>query len=226
MHRLFKLILFLVFFAATLARAAPSAQELEWFDRDDDQIFKSINAGSLVFLTKPPKELVHHHHNTLIILPETLQTGWGKLAQCHEHLDTFPSAQIVYNAERVRNIKITVKSNIELAWVEGSSIQLKNVGQNARLCMTAESRVLSRLDDGTFVIRSGPFMRKFLDGYFPMRVSMVIKLPPGLEFVSISPPEQAGFHVMRRPNGIDFDTWFEGRLKTEIHLQYKPVSPP
>ena len=56
--------------------------------------------------------------------------------------------------------------------------------------------------------------------------AMVIKLPPGLEFVSISPPEQPGFHVMRRPNGIDFDTWFEGRLRTEIRLQSKPVHLP
>ena len=95
---------------------------------NDDKFPFMSNEGKLVFLTKPPKEIVHHHHNTLIILPETLQTGWGKLAQCHEHLDTFPSAQIVYNAERVRNIEITAQKNIELAWVQGPTIQLKNVG--------------------------------------------------------------------------------------------------
>lgn len=194
------------------------SEDDSWLQDDPRAIFDAINEGELSFLQKPPMKLVHHHHNTLTVLPESLKTGWVKLEQCHENLDLFPSAQIVYNKDKVRNIKLVSYKNIGEAWVEGSSVQLTDIKADARLCMEAESRALTAQKDGSFIMKSGPFMRKFLDGYFPMRVSMDVILPDSLHFVSIEPEEQKGFKVVKNKLGINIDTWFEGRLTTRIHL--------
>jgi len=191
----------------------------DWFGQDPQETFNAINEGELSFLEKPPQNPVHHHHNTLIVLPESIETGWVNLVQCHENLDRFPSAQIVYNKDKVRNIILTSQKNIGHAWVEGPSVQLTNVKKDARLCIKAETRALIAQSDGSFIMKNGPFMRKFLDGYFPMRVSMNIKLPKGMSFVSIEPKEQKGFTVVKGKQGIHFDAWFEGRLTTRIHLK-------
>lgn len=195
------------------------SEDDSWFEKDPEAIFNAINEGELSFLDKAPEKPVHHHHNTLIVLPESIQTGWVKLEQCHENLDLFPSAQIVYNKDKVRNIKLTAQKNIGHAWVEGPSVQLTDIKQGARVCIEAESRALIAQSDGSFIMKSGPFMRKFLDGYFPMRVSMNVKLPKGMHFVSIEPEEQKGFRVIKGKQGIHFDAFFEGRLITKIHLK-------
>lgn len=193
----------------------------DWFDEDPEAVYNGINEGKLDFLDKPVKKPVHHHHNTLIILEDSIKTGWIKLVQCHENLDEFPSAQIVYNKNKVRGIVLTSQKNIGKAWVEGPSIQLKDIKANARVCIEAESRALWPQSDGTYLMTSGPFMRKFLDGYFPMRVSMDIKLPPSLTFVSIEPAEQKGFKVVHGKQGIHFDAWFEGKLVTKVRFKYQ-----
>ena len=64
--------------------------------------------------------------------------------------------------------------NIEQSWVEDNTVQLRNVQENARLCVQAWTRALKSNGDGSYSLRNGPFMRRFLDGYYPMRVSMQI----------------------------------------------------
>ena len=56
----------------------------DWFDEDPEAVYNGINEGKLDFLDKPSKTPVHHHHNTLIILEDSIKTGWVKLVQCHE----------------------------------------------------------------------------------------------------------------------------------------------
>ena len=204
--------------------AAPEADEPDWFDEDPDAIFNTINEGRLTFLEKLPDKPVHHHHNTLIVREDSIQTGWVKLIQCHENLDEFPSAQIVYNRNKIRNIRLTSFKNIGKAWVEGSSVQLKNIAAHASLCIEAESQALRPQADGSYLMKNGPFMRKFLDGYFPMRVSMEIKLPDKLVFVAIEPKEQKGFRVVKGKQGIHFDAWFEGKLETRIQFQLQTTN--
>ncbi len=205
-----------------LCLAADDTDEPDWFDEDPDAIFNAINEGQLTFLEKPPEKPVHHHINTLIVQTDSVRSGWVNLIQCHKHLDIFPSAQIVYNRNKVRNITLTSYQNIEQAWVEGPSIQLKNISENASLCIKAESRALWPQADGSYLLKNGPFMRKFLDGYFPMKVSMNINLPDNLVFTAIEPKEQNGFKVNKTKQGISFDAWFEGKLKTSIRLQLLP----
>ncbi len=208
-------------FAPVSTGAELSEKTIEaWLnDEIEDLPNTNINEGKLRFLSSPPKKKVHHHHNTFIIHDRSLENGWIKILQCHENLDPFPKAQVVYNKDKIRNLKVMRALNIGKAWVENATVQLRNVGKNAYLCIQADSRALSRNADGSFTLTNGPFMRRFLDGFFPMRVSMDLKLPGKLKFVSISPKQQQGFRVNKTPHGIHFDAWFEGKLYTRIRLK-------
>ena len=89
---------------------------------------------------------------------------------------------------KVKQIKIVSSKNIEQAWIEGNSVQLINISEKAELCVEAVSRALIANKDGSFSLRNGPFMRRFLDGYYPMHVSMqVLYSGTGLQLASVSP---------------------------------------
>ena len=206
------------------AQTAANVED-DWFKEDPQVAFDAINDGELNFLQTPPRESVHHHQNTLIVDKSSLRDGWVKLQQCHENLDEFPSAQIVYNKIKVKNIRITEYTNIERAWVEDSSVQLKHIAPKAKLCIEADTRALWPQADGSFEMRNGPFMRKFLDGYFPMRVTIDIELPENLEFSSMTPIEQPGLKVDSNNQSIRIDTWFEGKLITRIKFRESSQPP-
>lgn len=220
-----RLLAFLVLLIhATLAAAQqPTRQELEdWFNAPPDPSAANVNEGELVFLTRPPGKPVHHHHNQLTINDSTVRDGWAKLVQCHENLDKVPATQIVFREDRVHDLKVLSYSGIEKAWVEGASVQLRGIGDSAKICLEVQSKVLYKQPDGTFHIANGPFMRRFLDGYYPMRVSMeVIVHSKKLRFMDITPAKQQGFKVSIAPKLVSFDAWFEGRLNTL--LRFKPI---
>ncbi len=191
----------------------------------DDSFFppeaetKDVNEGSLVFLARPPQDKVHTHRNRIILSTASLQHGWASLYQCHESLDSVPAAQIVYDDTRIRQLQVASVTGIGRAWVEGHTIQLEDVSETAGLCIEAESRVVHRLGGDRFMVRNGPFMRRFLDGYYPMHVSLNIQLPPGDWQLETSQPRvQPGFNVISRPDGLSADAWFEGKLVTEFYF--------
>ena len=200
----------------------PSMAELErWLESDElmppSVSTEQVNEGTLVFLTQRPARQVHHHQNHLVIDADSLLNGWVRLKQCHDNLDRVPRAQIMYNRERIRELQIITSGNIEQSWVEGNSVQLRNVQENARLCVQAWTRALKSNGDGSYSLRNGPFMRRFLDGYYPMRVSMQIDYAAsGLQLIAMDPSRQQGFDVTEQDGSLAFDAWFEGRLKTEF----------
>jgi len=221
-HLLVSMILLLMVSILTTSAARSQAdknEEEDWFVEHPDAIYDAINEGELTFLDKPPDTPAHHHHNTIIVLKSSIETGWVKLLQCHDNLDIFPRLQIVYNKDKIRDLRITKQKNIGGARVEGHTVQLTDVNSNARLCVEAESRALIAQQDGTLVLQNGPFMRKFLDGYFPMHVSIDIKLPANLSFIAIEPGEQKGFKVIKGNQSLHLDAWFEGRLVTRIRFK-------
>lgn len=199
--------------------ANPSPGDGPDFPAFDAASAANVNEGELRFLETPPGKAVHHHHNTVIITDRSLDDGWTGLRQCHENLDQVSALEIVFNPDRIRNLQVESFHGVQRAWVEGASVQLRHVGPGARVCLRAEGRALRDNGDGTFSLASGPFMRKFLDGYYPMRVSMTVRvLTSQIRFLQIDPPSQKGFRVMERPGEVSFDTWFEGRLTTEIRF--------
>jgi len=199
--------------------AMPDAGTL-LFD-DFEERARRVNDGELVFLATPPDRPVHHHLTRLEITAEGLDSGWVLLQQCHDRIDRVPSAQIVYQPGKLRRLEIAGYRNIESAWVEGDSVQLRNVAADAQLCVVAETRALHDLGGGRYELRNGPFMRQFLDGYFPMHVSLEVKYPEGLELVDIEPPAQPGLDIRQSERWVGLDAWFEGRLSTAIRFRVR-----
>ncbi|HDP90031.1 MAG TPA: alpha/beta hydrolase [Thioalkalivibrio sp.] len=192
----------------------------DWLNDDSEFRALAVNDGELKFIDEPKGKPVHHHHNRIELFDTSLDDGWVGLVQCHENLDAVRRAQVVYNEHRSRGLEVTSFENIGRAWVEGATVQLEDVGQRARLCVRAETLALEANEDGSYSLRNGPFMRRFLDGYYPMRVSMDIRVPEQyLRFAGTQPPRQDGFDVWSTPEGVQINAWFEGRLHTEVRFQ-------
>lgn len=194
-----------------------AAAEDDWFFEDFEARIEAVSEGELRFLETPPAKKVHHHENRVGIDAASLEHGWVDLQQCHANLDAVPRLEVLFRAGGIEHLKIVSTHNIGSARVEGPSIQLTDVGRQARLCLSARSQALRRNGDGVYVLRNGPYMRRFLDGYYPMRVEMKVTYPCGmLEFVASAPEGQPGFELERTECGVAYDTWFEGRLRTEL----------
>ena len=195
---------------------------LAWSSDPDELFFKGtadVNEGELRFLTAPPDRPVHHHYNRITILDSSLEDGWVRLDQCHQNLDAVPDAQVTYREGRIRGLRVTRVENIERAWAEEHSVQLRNVQRGAQLCVEAETLALSRNGEGGYSLSNGPYMRRFLDGFYPMRVSMTVKLDTGkLRFVESIPGDQPGFTLRQQGNEVGYDTVFEGILTTVLRF--------
>ena len=106
---------------------------------------------------------------------------------------------------------------MDAAWVENNNVQLKGVHDNAVLCIQAWTKALVKTAEGNYRMSNGPFMRKFLDGYYPLHVSINVNYKEtDLKLVQIEPIAQNGFTVTRSIKNINMDAWFEGRLKTKL----------
>lgn len=222
MGRFFRMILLLagVVLAGNAVAREPTQQEIDdWFNDDSSQRIAAVNEGQLVFLRQPPAKPVHHHSNIMTIDDAAVASGWVELRQCHEHLDKVPATQIVFREDRVRDLEIASSRGIGRVWVDGASVQLRDVGPGARLCLRVMSHALIKNADGTYHVNSGPFMRRFLDGYYPMHVSMDVRLRTDrLRYLDITPAKQDGLEVSAGPHEVKFDAWFEGRLRTLIRF--------
>lgn len=195
-----------------------TAQELDaWFN---GKSISEVNEGELIFLTEPPRKPVHHHQNRIRITEDSLTSGWTELEQCHDNLDAVPRAQITFREGFIRNLRVVASHAIEEAWVEGPSVQLREVHPGARLCLAAQTRALNNSGNGYYTLNNGPYMRKFLDGYYPMQVSLELKYPARLlQIIDISPMAQEGFNIIEKAGIINIDTLFEGELRTQVQFE-------
>jgi len=211
MHKLTPVLLLL--FCTTVLAAEDD--DSWWRDQPMERAL-AVNEGQLVFLEAPPTKAVHHHANRVSITQASLLDGWAHLEQCHENLDAVAELQILFNPERVRKLVIRKVRNVGQAYVEGASIQLRNVGRGALLCLSAETQSLQILGDGLYELRSGPFMRRFLDGYYPIHVTFEVDYPDDIDLLDTTPAAQPGVALTAKHRHILLDTWFEGRLTTRF----------
>jgi hypothetical protein len=211
---------FPVFADDTMVDESMTPEQIEaWFNDDLEERALAVNEGKLEFLSQIPDKPAHHSHNTFILDDNSLQTGWVELNQCHSQLDAVPEAQIVYRYQRMKKLRIESYSGIRRAWVEGDSVQLEDIQPDASLCISAEVRILYSSPDGSFILKNGPFHRKFLDGYYPMQVTLTVQYPDEfIRFTSISPQIQPGLTVSEQKGKIEINVWFEGELTTEIRF--------
>lgn len=186
----------------------------------DDSDFDIFNIGDseLRFLSAVPAKPPHLHHSRVIVSADSLRTGWVHTKQCHYHLDQVSALQVVFRPGRVRNLRILQADNVGKAWVQGASVQLEKVGADAVLCIASEHLTLSRSPDGSFEWRGGPYMRRYLDGYFPMQVKLVIDYPDSLLRMQSIEPVALKFHMLNNPGQIRLDALFEGRLDVEVRF--------
>jgi hypothetical protein len=176
-----------------------------------------INEGQLHFLDKPPPGSVPLHRKRVLIDRDALKTGWVRTEQCHFNLDPVPALQVVFGHGRVRDLTITRSEHIARAWIEGDTVQLEDVGRESILCLRSENRMLVRNTPTDYTLLSGPFMRRFLDGYFPMQVHLEVDYPPDLFMLDQVSPR--GVRVSNPGSGrVDIDALFEGRLTVALHF--------
>ena len=179
-----------------------------------------VNEGVLHFLETPPTKPIHHHHNRILIDDNSLLSGWVSLKQCHTNLDPVPRAQITFREGFVRDLRVDSSTHIKQAWIEGASVQLVSVEPGARLCLSAQTRAFRNTGNGYFNLTNGPYMRKFLDGYYPMRVTLEIDYPAQtLQLIDIAPQAQPGLMLDERSGAIRMDAVFEGELQTLIQFE-------
>ncbi|MGD2074804.1 MAG: hypothetical protein PVG38_07785 [Gammaproteobacteria bacterium] len=204
---------------------AASASD-DWFEADEIEPVPQVGAGELRFLTSAPPGKVPLSENRISISESSLDHGWVELEQCHRGLDAVPVAEIVYRYHNMRGLQVVRSENIGRAEPLDQSVQLHDVGHNATLCVQAEVQILYRRADGDLELRNGPFLRKFLDGYFPMHVLLEIRYPSArLDFVSIVPDPQPGFAVDLGEGRIDIDSRFVGTLNIAVRFQPLPAVP-
>ncbi|MCU7915214.1 MAG: hypothetical protein KZQ65_04710, partial [Candidatus Thiodiazotropha sp. (ex Gloverina cf. vestifex)] len=157
--------LFILSFILSTGMASDSFPEDDPFDRID-----TVNDGQLEFLSTPPTGATHHHENPIRITSDSLLDGWVMLEQCHRNLDPVSLLEIVYHPQRIRKIHIVSSRNIGHSQVIDTGVEIRDIQADAELCLRAESRALHILEKDTYILRNGPYMRRFLDGYYPMRL--------------------------------------------------------
>ncbi len=199
-----------------------TSEQLEaWFEDDnlEHPFDRKSDDGALVFMQAPPAKRALRSRNNLTIEPHSLQSGWVTIDQCYEELDPIEKVEVVYRYNEMRDLRITKIYKIDKANVEEQSIVLQGVEKNALLCVQAEAKILQKQDDGSLLLRNGPFERRFLDSYFPMHVKLTVSYPGELlTFKDISPTATDGFEVKVESGLLHIETWFEGKLMIEIEF--------
>jgi hypothetical protein len=208
-----------IFLCSILSEGHADISANSFPDEDPFDKIEAINEGELELLPNPQTKGHYHHENFIEITPASLSDGWIGMRQCHHRLDAVSLLEIVYHPQRIRKIEIVSNRNIGSSRVIDSKVELRDIQPNAKLCLKAESRALHRQDDGRFILRNGPYMRRFLDGYYPMRLTVTIDYPQDiLKLKSVTPDSPQRLKHEAKQGKIQWDAWFQGRLFTEFEF--------
>lgn len=202
---------------------SPTQQEMDaWLKDDSESRIDKVNEGQLRLL--PPQDRdVLHSINRIVITQKSIDTGWIGVEQCYRHLDAVAEAQVVYQYKFLRDLKIIKHSGIAKAWIEGQSVQLQQVSKGAELCVQAEARAFYQNEDGSFTLASGPYQRRFLDGYYPMQVSLNVSYPrQRLRFLSVEPAKLSASIKEPHAEELRINSVFEGKLTMKVHFTARP----
>ena len=207
----------------SLLPALTGAAEEDWSAVDEqlelEQKSLDINEGDLQVLDRPPEAASHHHQNRLLITAQSLSDGWVTMYQCHSDLDKVSATQIVYNKGRVRNIRVTSSQNIGSVRIEGHTVQMEDIRADSEICISADKRALL-YENGRYHLKLGPFMRRFLDGYYPMHVQVEVCYPTYLQLVRSS-PVKAMQRTRNKTSYAEIDIWVVGKLNIELVFRNK-----
>ena len=180
--------------------------------------------GRWYFSRLPPERRVLQTRNRLTIGADSLASGWVALEQCQGNLDPVAAVEIVYRYHGLRGLRVASATAMDAAHVAGNTVQLTGVRPGGEVCIVAEVQVLKPDGAGGYRLQSGPFHRRFLDGYYPLALDYRVEWPAGrLVLVSVVPEAQAGFAVQTQPGSLQIDTLFEGRLTIELQFESRQI---
>ena len=221
--QLIRPVLCLVALSGACMSATSASTEQDWpawveQEESDRQRIAAVNEGELAFLSGPPSGPEHHHHSRIVITGQSLLDGWVLMEQCHENLDRVAEAQIVFKAGSSRALEILGFHNMDSAFVESDSIQLRGIREGSKVCARLQTQALHTAGMNIFELRNGPFMRRFLDGYYPLQLSIQVVYPPQLELLDYAPANQPGYTVDSAPGHVDVEARFEGALRTRFRF--------
>jgi hypothetical protein len=203
----------------------PATAQDDWSVIEEEMALEQraleVNEGELQLLDQPPEVAAHYHHNRMMITERSLRDGWVTMYQCHSDLDKVHASQIVYDADHIRNIEIQSSENIGSARVEGNTVQMTDIDADSKICISADKRALS-YENGSYFLRLGPFMRRFLDGYYPMHVRVEVCYPDFIELVRTKPVNAVRHaNSEKRKSYADIDVWVVGKLDIEFMFRGK-----
>ncbi|MGV6826894.1 MAG: hypothetical protein ACWA5Q_07950 [bacterium] len=202
----------------TVAVSSTPPAEDEWLKHVPDPPKIEVNEGELDFLTSEPEKPPHLHHHHLRISQSSLTDGWVSLFQCHQQMAVTGSAEIAFHPERSRNLKVTFTDNIGHTSVEGHSVQMEDIQHGAVLCLSLETHALHQ-QENAWVLRNGPFMRRFLDGYFPLLLTMTVDWRnTDLCLAQMTPTPQPGLDLYTINDFLRLEALFEGQLMTALEF--------
>ena len=175
--------------------------------------------GELRFLGERPDPGAYWYQSEVTISEASLQTGVVQLSTCHRALDPNQKIVIAFNPERVGEITVVSSEGVGRATVDGHRVELTDVRRGGSVCINLSSRALDRVDDRTWRMNAGPLMRRYLDGYLPMRAHLAFRWPEGLlRTGQINPGEQPGVALQTTTSGLSLDLIFAGRMRATIDL--------
>ena len=211
-----------------LAHAAQDDTEFEdWFHEDAAPGVPQDREGELIFLSTSPEAGTLHSINAITVTSSSLDDGWVQVRQCYQGLDAVPAAEVVYQYRNMRALRIQSKSNIGDAFTRRQTVQLSDVQRDATLCVQFEAQIFYAQSDGRFQLRTGPFHRRFLDGYFPLHVSLELRFPSALlSYVATSPLPRPGFELEVKDEQLRIDAWFAGKLQIEVSFSLRNTGGP
>jgi len=210
---------------AVADEAADDATMEEWFEQDSSAQVPQAGENEIVFLPSPPDAKTPHSNNRITISETSVSNGWVQLEQCYQGLDAVPELDVVYRYKNMRGLRVISAEHIGKVLVTGQRLQLFDIQRDASLCIQAQAKILYHEHDKHLVLRNGPFHRQFLDGYFPLHVTLNVNFPNRLlQYAGSSPAAQAGFSVKLNADegSLQVDSWFAGTLYTEIRFVFVP----
>jgi pimeloyl-ACP methyl ester carboxylesterase len=198
------------------------AQRAQWFDTAgllDSQAALSVSKGTLGFVdaAKIDSRFDYNMTNKLHFLPNSLMDGWLSLTQCHYNLDPVKALEIVYAQDKTRKLNVISQQHIGSAKAEGNRVELRDIQGSAHVCISAETKGLEQIAHNQWQLKRGPFMRRYLDGYYPMQASLEVDwsdMP--LHLINHYPSEQMGVQTNVQAQSFRATYRFEGQLSPQL----------
>ena len=144
-----------------------------FFEQDSDD----VNEGELRFIPAITDRRVLTTEVKLDISADSLQTGMVDMQQCYSQLVPAAELDIVYQFPDFEALRVASAGNTGTAVISGQTVQLQDIDDGARLCVSARVKVLEQVTQESYLVRYGPWFRRYLDGCYPYHVILRASYP-------------------------------------------------